>query len=51
MNDCTTDTKNKNSTNFYRGINEFKERYEPRTNMVKDGKGNVLADYYSILNR
>jgi hypothetical protein len=36
---------------LYRGINEFKKGYQPRTNLVKYDNGDLLADYYSILNR
>jgi len=35
----------------YRGINEFKKGYQPRTNLVKDENGDLLADSHSILNR
>jgi hypothetical protein len=36
---------------MYRGINEFKKGYQPRTNMVKAESGDLLADCHSILNR
>jgi hypothetical protein len=36
--------KNKNITDLYRGINEFKKGYEPRINIMKDENGNLLAD-------
>jgi hypothetical protein len=35
----------------YRGINEFKKGYQPRTNLVKDERGDLLADPHKILNR
>jgi hypothetical protein len=37
----------------YRGINEFKKGYQPRTNIVKDEDGDLLTDDHSmsILNR
>jgi hypothetical protein len=35
---------------YVRGINEFKEFYQPRTNLVKDEKGELLADSHSTLN-
>jgi hypothetical protein len=38
------------NTDLYRGINEFKEGCEPRTNLVKDKNGDLLADSNSILN-
>jgi prolipoprotein diacylglyceryltransferase len=34
-----------------RGINEFKEGYQLRINIIKDENGNLLADPQSVLNR
>ena len=34
---------------MYRGISDFKKGYRPRTNVVKDEKGDLFADCYSIL--
>jgi len=36
---------------LYRGINDFKNGYQPRTNIVKDDKGDLLADSHSFLAR
>jgi hypothetical protein len=36
---------------LYRGINEFKRGYQPRTNVVKDKKGDLVADSHSTLAR
>jgi hypothetical protein len=36
---------------LYRGINDFKKIYQPRTNIVKDQKGDLLADSHRILAR
>jgi hypothetical protein len=36
---------------LYRGINEFKRGYKPRSNLVKDENGNDHADSHRILNR
>jgi hypothetical protein len=36
---------------LYRGINEFREDYQPRPNLVKDKNGDLLADSNNILNR
>jgi len=36
---------------LYRGINGFKKGYHPRTNIVMDEKGDLVADPYSILVR
>jgi hypothetical protein len=41
---------NKNIRDLCRGINEFKEGYQPRTNIVKDGNGDLLEDSHRILN-
>jgi hypothetical protein len=30
---------------------QFKMRYQPRGNLVKDENGDVLADFHNILNR
>jgi len=34
-----------------RGINDFKKRYQPRTNVLKDEKGDLVANARSILAR
>ena len=36
---------------MYRGINEFKKGYQPRTTIVKDEKGDLVADSHSIMAR
>ena len=36
---------------LYRGINDFKKGYQPRTCIVKDEKGDLVADSYSIMTR
>jgi hypothetical protein len=36
---------------LYRGINDFKTGYQPRTNVVKNEKGDLVADSHSILAR
>jgi hypothetical protein len=46
-----SNSKNKNIRDLYRGINEFKKGYQPRTNLVKDERGDLLADPHKILNR
>jgi hypothetical protein len=35
---------------MYRGNNEFKNGFQPRTNLVKDEIGDLLADSHNILN-
>jgi hypothetical protein len=51
MNDLETNSMNKNIRDLYRGTNEFKKGYQPRTNMVKEENGDLLADSHSVLNR
>ena len=34
---------------MYRGINDFKKGYQPRTNIVKDEKGDLVTDSTHIL--
>ena len=36
---------------MYRGINDFKKGYQPRTIIVKDEKGDLVADSHSIMAR
>jgi hypothetical protein len=45
-----SNSKNKNIRDLYRGINEFKKGYQPRTNLVKDKRGDLHADPHKILN-
>jgi hypothetical protein len=51
INELESNSKNKNIRDLYRGINEFKKDYQPRTNLVKDEKGDLLADPHKIVNR
>ena len=46
-----TNNKIKNTRALYMGINDFKKSYQPRTNIVKDDKGDMVADSHSILAR
>jgi hypothetical protein len=39
----------RNIRDLYRGANEFKKGYQPRTNLEKDEKGDLLADPHKIL--
>jgi hypothetical protein len=36
INEIATTSENKNIRDMYRGINEFKRSYQPRSNLVKD---------------
>ena len=46
-----TNSKIKNIRDLYRGINDFKKGYRPRSNVVKNEKVDLVADSYSILAR
>jgi len=41
----------KNIRDLYRVISDFKQVYQPRTNIVKDEKGDLVTDVHSILAR
>jgi hypothetical protein len=49
--DIELNSKNKAIRDLYRGITEFKKGYQPKTNLVKDERGNFLADPQKILTR
>jgi hypothetical protein len=51
INELETNSKNKNIRDLYSGTNDFKKGYRPRTNVVKDEKGDLVADCHSILAR
>jgi hypothetical protein len=46
-----TNSKMKNIRDLYRGVNDFKKGYQPTTNIVKDEKGDLIADSHNILPR
>ena len=46
-----TNSKIKNIRDLYRGINDFKKDYQPRCSIVKDEKGDLVADSHSIVAR
>jgi hypothetical protein len=51
INELATKNKVKNIRDLYRGINKFKRGYQPRSNLVKDENGDVLADFHNSSNR
>jgi hypothetical protein len=51
INELESNSKNKNIRDLYRGVNVFKKGYQPRTNLVKDERGDLVADPHKILNR
>ena len=46
-----TNSKINNVRDLYRGINDFKKGYQLRTIIVKDEKGDLVADSHSIMAR
>jgi hypothetical protein len=38
------DSKNENIRDLYGGVSGFKKGYQPRTNIVKDEKGDLVTD-------
>jgi hypothetical protein len=51
INVLESNSKNKNIRDLYTGINEFNKGYQPRTNLIKGERGDLLADPHKILNR
>jgi hypothetical protein len=51
INELETTVIRRISRDLYRGINDFKKGYQPRTNAVKDKKGDLVADSHSVLAR
>ena len=50
-NNKETNSKISNIGDLYTGINDVKKGYQPRTGMVKDEKGDLVADSHSIMVR
>jgi hypothetical protein len=48
INELAMNCKNKNIRDMYRGINQFKRGYHPRSNFVKDKNSDLLADSKNI---
>jgi hypothetical protein len=51
INELPRHSKFKKIRYSYRGINEFKEDYQPRTNLVKGENGDLLADSHNTLKK
>jgi hypothetical protein len=50
INEFESNSKNK-IRDLYRDITEFKEGYQPRTNLVQEERGDLLADPHTIAKR
>jgi len=46
-----TNNKVNNVRDLYRGINDLRKGYQPRTIIVKDDKGELVADPHNIMAR
>ena len=46
-----TNNKIQNIRGLYRGISDFKNGYQPRCNIIKDEKGDLVADSHGIVAR
>jgi len=46
-----TNNKIQNIRDLYRGISDYKKGYQPRCNIVKDEKGDLVADSHGIVAR
>jgi hypothetical protein len=51
INESELNSKSKNIRDLYRGMTEFKKSYQPKTNLVKDERGNLLTDPKKNLTR
>jgi hypothetical protein len=51
IDELVPNSKHKNIKDLRRGIDECKRGYQPRSNFVKDEKGDLLANSHNILNR
>ena len=51
IDELEANSKINNIRYLYRGINDFKKGYQPRTCIVKDEKGDLVADSHSIMTR
>jgi hypothetical protein len=48
INELESNSKNKNIRNLYRDMSEFKKGYQPRTNLAKVERSDILADPHKI---
>jgi len=51
IDELESNSKIKDNRDLYRGIIDFKKGYQPRTNIVRDEKGDLGTDSRSILAR
>jgi hypothetical protein len=51
LEEIETNSKINNIRDLYRGINDSKKGYQPRTIIVRNGKGDLVVDSHSIMAR
>jgi len=51
VDELENNSKIKNIRELYRSINDFKKGYQPRTNILKDDKPNLVTDCHSIVDK
>jgi hypothetical protein len=51
MNGLETDSTNKNVRDLYKGIIDFNKGHQPRSNVVKHEKDDLIANSHNILAR
>jgi hypothetical protein len=51
IDEVATNIKKKNIRDLHRGINYFKRCYQPRSNLVKNENGDLLAVSHNLLRR
>jgi hypothetical protein len=51
IDELETNTNIKYVRKLYRGVRDFKKVYQPKTNIGKDEKGDLVTDCYSIVAR
>jgi hypothetical protein len=47
INELETNSMTKNISDLHRGINDFKNSYQPRTNILKNEKGDLVTGFLS----
>jgi hypothetical protein len=50
INELLTHSKNRNIRDLYMCVNEFKQDYQPKTNLVNDENGSLSAGCHNLLN-
>jgi len=51
IDELKTKSKIKNIRDLYRGINDLQKGYHPRTNILKDERGDMVTDCHSVICR